>query len=295
MGFSISSGRPEDRLATAVFVAALLHGLVIMGIRFNAAPPDRRPLPTLEVLLVPDGPAEEDNESAAYLSSRDQRGAGTGRDRQRTSLPEASASLLEHTGDVQGTEAAPAASDSSQSRSPVLAANSPGSRRAVTGEELEPTGRAALPVESRPLPQVGVNASAAEESLHLRGDASPDDRLLADTRGSQIAAYIDAWKRRVEQVGTLHFPEEARSRSLSRNPVLEVAIRSDGSLQQVVIRRTSGQREIDNAAINTVRLAAPFDPFPPAMRERYPVFRLSYEWQFMSGRQGAGTVRTGAP
>lgn len=295
MGFGISSGRPEDRLATAVFVAALLHGLLIMGIRFNAAPPDRRPLPTLEVLLVPDGPAEEDNESAAYLSSRDQRGAGTGRDRQRTSLPEASASLLEHTGDVQGTEASPAASDSSQSGSPVLAANSPGSRRAVTGEELEPTGRAALPVESRPLPQVGVNASAAEESLHLRGDASPDDRLLADTRGSQIAAYIDAWKRRVEQVGTMHFPEEARSRSLSRNPVLEVAIRSDGSLQQVVIRRTSGQREIDNAAINTVRLAAPFDPFPPAMRERYPVFRLSYEWQFMSGRQGAGTVRTGAP
>jgi protein TonB len=295
MGFGVTSGRPEDRLATAVFVAALLHGLVIMGIRFNAAPPDRRPLPTLEVLLVPDGPAEEDNESAAYLSSRDQRGAGTGRDRQRTSLPEASASLLEHTGDVQGTEASPPASDSSQSGSPVLAANSPGSRRAVTGEELEPTGRAALPVESRPIPQVGVNASAAEESLHLRGDASPDDRLLADTRESQIAAYSDAWKRRVEQVGTLHFPEEARSRSLSRNPVLEVAIRSDGSLQQVVIRRTSGQREIDNAAINTVRLAAPFDPFPPAMRERYPVFRLSYEWQFMSGRQGAGTIRTGAP
>jgi protein TonB len=295
MGFGVTSGRPEDRLATAVFVAALLHGLVIMGIRFSAAPPDRRPLPTLEVLLVPDGPAEEDNESAAYLSSRDQRGAGTGRDRQRTSLPEASASLLEHTGDVQGTEASPAASDASQSGSPVLAANSPGSRRAVTGEELEPTGRAALPVESRPLPQVGVNATAAEESLHLRGDESPDDRLLADTRGSQIAAYIDAWKRRVEQVGTLHFPEEARSRSLSRNPVLEVAIRSDGSLQHVVIRRTSGQREIDNAAINTVRLAAPFDPFPPAMRERYPVFRLSYEWQFMSGRPGAGTVRTGAP
>jgi protein TonB len=295
MGLGVSSGRPEDRLATAVFVAALLHGLVILGVRFGAAPPDQRPLPTLEVLLVPDGPAEEDNKTAAYLSSRDQRGAGTGRDRQRTSLPEASASLLEHTGDVQGTETSPAASDASRGGSPVLAANSPRSQRAVTGEELEPSGRAALPLESRPLPQVGVNASAAEESLHLRGDPSPDDRLLADTRGSQIAAYIDAWKRRVEQVGTIHFPEEARSRSLSRNPVLEVAIRSDGSLQQVVIRRTSGQREIDNAAISTVRLAAPFDPFPPAMRERYPVFRLSYEWQFMSGRSGAEAVRTGAP
>jgi protein TonB len=77
--------------------------------------------------------------------------------------------------------------------------------------------------------------------------------------------------------------------------VLEVAIRADGSLQQVVVRRSSGQREIDNAAISTVRLAAPFDPFPPAMRERYPVFRLSYEWQFMASRSAAGAAEPGTP
>ena len=288
MGFDLASGRPEDRLVTAIFVAALLHGLVILGVRFTASPPDQRPLPTLEVLLVPEGPAEQDNESAAYLSSRDQRGAGTARDRQRTSLPEASASLLEHSGDPQGTEASPAASESSRGGAPVLAATSPLSRRAVTGDELDPTGRTALPLESRPLPQVGVNASAAAESLHLHGDPSPDDLLLADTRESQIAAYLDGWKRRVEQVGTQHFPEAARNRSASGNPVLEVAIRADGSLQQVLVRRTSGQRELDNAAIRTVRLAAPFDPFPPAMRERYPVLRFAYEWQFMRGRPGAG-------
>lgn len=293
MAFGLASGRPEDRLVTAIFLAALLHGLVIMGLRFTAAPPDRRPLPTLEVLLVPEGPAEPDNEAAAYLSSRDQRGAGTARDRQRTSLPEASASLLEHSGDPQGTEAAPAASESSRGGSPVLAASSPRSQRALTGDELDPSGRAALPLESRPLPQVGVNASAAAETLHLHGDPSVDDRLLADTRESQIAAYLDGWKRRVEQVGTLHFPEAARGRSASSNPVLEVAIRADGSLEQVLVRRTSGRRELDNAAIRTVRLAAPFDPFPPAMRERYPVLRFAYEWQFMSGRRGSGAPLPG--
>jgi protein TonB len=295
MGFDLTGGRPEDRLVTAIFVAALLHGLVIMGLRFTAPSPDRRPLPTLEVLLVPEGPAEPDNESAAYLSSRDQRGAGTARERQRTSLPEASASLLEHTGESQGTEPSPAASDSSRGGSPVLAAESPRSRRAVAGDDLEPDARAALPLESRPLPQVGVNASAASESLHLQGDPSPDDRLLADTRESQIAAYLDGWKRRVEQVGTAHFPEAARSRSAPDNPVLEVAIRADGSLQQVMVRRSSGRRELDNAAIRSVRLAAPFDPFPPAMRERYPVLRFAYEWQFMTGRASAGASRAGTP
>lgn len=295
MAFDLASGRPEDRLVTAIFVAALLHGLLILGVRFTAPPPDRRPLPTLEVLLVPEGPTEQDNESAAYLSSRDQRGAGTARDRSRTSLPEASASLLEHSGDSQGTDASPAASESSRGGSPVLAANSAQSRRAITGVELDPTGREALPLESRPLPQVGANASAAAESLHLHGDPSLDDRLLADTRESQIAAYLDGWKRRVEQVGTMQFPAAARSRSASDNPVLEVAIRADGSLQQVLVRRTSGQRDLDNAAIRTVRLAAPFDPFPPAMRERYPVLRFAYEWQFMTGRAGTATPLPGTP
>jgi len=295
MGFDLTGGRPEDRLVTAIFIASLLHGLVIMGLRFTAPSPDRRPLPTLEVLLVPEGPAEPDNESAAYLSTRDQRGAGTSRERQRTSLPEASASLLEHSGDPQGTEPSPAASDSSRGGSPVLAAASPRSRSAVTGDELEPDVRAALPLESRPLPQVGVNASAASESLHLQGDPSVDDRLFADTRESQIASYLDGWKRRVEQVGTAHFPEAARSRSAAGSPVLEVAIRADGSLQQVMVRRSSGRRELDNAAIRTVRLAAPFDPFPPAMRERYPELRFAYEWQFMTGRGSVSAYRPDAP
>jgi TonB family protein len=181
----LGTRRPEDRLATAVFVAALLHGLFILGLRFTVPSSDERPLP-----------------------------------------------------------------------------------------------------------QVGVNASAAEETLRLRGDPAPDDRLLADTRESQIAAYLDGWKRRIEQVGTLNFPDEARRRALSGNPVLEVAIRADGHLEQVLVRRTSGHRELDAAAVRIVRLASPFDPFPPAVRDRYPLLRFAYEWQFLQGQLGGGAVWT---
>ena len=55
MELRLKDSRPEDRLATAVFVAALFHGLVILGLKFSAPTSDDRPLPTLEVLLVPDG------------------------------------------------------------------------------------------------------------------------------------------------------------------------------------------------------------------------------------------------
>jgi protein TonB len=289
------SGRPEDRLATAIFVAAVLHGLLILGVRFAAPRADDRPLPTLEVLLVPDGAREPENPSAAYLASRNQRGAGTGRKRQRTSLPEASVSLLEQSGEAEGTSYAPAREEPDVGGAPLVAAATERGRRAAPIAEIEYTGPASVPIESRPRPQVGVNASAAEESLHLRGDPAPDDRLLADTRESQIAAYLDGWKRRVEQIGTRHFPEAARRKGLSGNPVLEVAIRADGSLQQVLLRRSSGHREIDNAAIGIVRLAAPFDPFPAAVRSRYPVLRFAYEWQFQSGRAAPGALSVTQP
>lgn len=288
------SGRPEDRLATAFFVAAVLHGLLILGVRFTAPSPDSRPLPTLEVLLVPDGTKEAENPSAAYLASRNQRGAGTGREKQRTSLPEASASLLEQSGEAEGTSFSPAAIEPETGGAARVSAATGQGRRAAPTTEIEYADPASVPMESRPRPQVGVNSSAAEESLHLRGEVSFDDRLLADTRESQIAAYLDGWKRRVEQVGTRHFPEAAR-RGPSGNPVLEVAIRADGSLQQVLLRRSSGHRELDNAALGIVRLAAPFEPFPPAVRTRYPVLRFAYEWQFQSGRAAPGSLSVTPP
>lgn len=289
------NGRPEDRLATAIFVAAVLHGLLILGVRFAAPRPDNRPLPTLEVLLVPDGTKEAENPSAAYLASRNQRGAGTGREKQRTSLPEASASLLEQSGEAEGTSFSPAAIEPETGGAVRVSAMTAQGRRVAPTTEIEYPAPVSVPMESRPRPQVGVNSSAAEESLHLRGDVSPDDRLLADTRESQIAAYLDGWKRRVEQVGTRHFPEAARRRGPSGSPVLEVAIRADGSLQQVLLRRSSGYRELDNAALGIVRLAAPFEPFPPAVRTRYPVLRFAYEWRFQSGRAASGTLSVTQP
>jgi protein TonB len=291
----LHGNRPEDRLATAVFVAAVLHGMVILGLRFTAPASDERPLPTLEVLLVPDGPAEDPNPEASYIASRDQRGAGTTRESLRTSLPEASARPLEHEGEMRGEAFTPPASTTAQGGSRVLTTSTQRGRQVPTGDELQHSESAAVPVESRPLPTVGVNASAADETLRLRGEAALDDRLLADTRESAIAAYLDGWKRRIEQVGTLNFPNEARRRSLSGNPVLEVAIRADGSLQQVEVRRSSGHRELDAAAVGIVRLASPFDPFPPAMRDRYPMLRFAYEWQFIKGRLGDGAVMGQAP
>jgi protein TonB len=283
MGPVAGMGRPGDRLATAVFLAALAHGLLILGLRFSAVAPEQSALPTLEVLLVSDGPAEDSNPEAGYIAQRDQRGSGTTRDLQRTSLPEASASVLEHTGVREGDALESAAGAETVGRSQVLASASAHSAQALAEADVPAPQTASLPMESRPVPQIGVNAVAADEELRLRGDPALDDRLLADARESEIAAYLDGWKRRVERLGTLNFPDAARRKSLSGSPVIEVAIRADGHLEEISVRRSSGHAELDNAAVRIVRLASPFDPFPPAMRDRYPMLRFAYEWRFLGG------------
>jgi protein TonB len=287
-----------DRLATAIFIAALVHGLAILGVKFSTPPPDARPLPTLEILLVPSGPDDlQANERAPYLAQRNQRGSGLGDEARRSSLPEARPDSPPDAPEMPvDPELERELRNDAPGQASVLA------RRALDAERL-PTGADTLEVApvfyarpAPPPPTVGLNASANDRDLYLRGLRSTDGKLLADTRESAIAAYLEGWKRRIERVGTVNFPNEARRRGMSGNPVLEVAIRADGSLQGVIVRRTSGHRELDQAAVGIVRLAAPFDPFSTALRDRYPVLRFAYEWQFLNGRLGGdGTLFTSDP
>jgi protein TonB len=72
--------------------------------------------------------------------------------------------------------------------------------------------------------------------------------------------------------------------------VVEVGIAADGKLDRVLIRRSSGNAELDQAALEILKLASPFDPFPPQLAKQYRVLRFAYEWQFSGGRAASGTV-----
>jgi len=281
----------QDRLVTALFVAALLHGLFILGVRF-ASPPAANALPTLEVLLVADGPEQEANLDASYIAQRNQRGTGTTTDRLQPSLPEPSLGIAAENGQAAGELPAPPALEQTPGNDSALTARAAGAQRALAGGEQD-TRAARPPLALQSRPQVAVDMGADLPELVLRGDTAAGAELLADTRASQIARYLHGWKLRIERVGTLNFPNEARRRALSGNPVLEVAIGADGRLNQVIVRRSSGHAELDQAAVNIVRLASPFDPFPAAMRGSYPVLRFAYEWQFLEGQLRRGSVSAG--
>jgi protein TonB len=125
---------------------------------------------------------------------------------------------------------------------------------------------------------------AGDRELQLRGETRDELYVTADTRASRLAPYLDSWRRRVERIGTVNYPTVAQRRNMGGNPVVEVALQSNGKLKSARILQSSGHPEIDAAALDILRLASPFDAFPAELAKDYRSLRFAYEWQF--GEQG---------
>lgn len=105
---------------------------------------------------------------------------------------------------------------------------------------------------------------------------------LTDTQ-SAAGFYAADWARKVTRVGEMNFPDAARRLKTSAGPLLEVAIRADGRLQEVRLIRSSGNAELDQAARRIVELAAPYPPFSPELRQAVDLLRIEAPWRFDPG------------
>ena len=119
------------------------------------------------------------------------------------------------------------------------------------------------------------------------GAASRRAVISATTRDAVFASYAEDWRRKMERVGNLNYPQDARDKGVYGRLKLRVDIRADGSLIDVRIQRGSGHPELDDAAIRIVRLAAPFAPFPPALARDYDQLAIIRSWNFTRDNQFA--------
>jgi protein TonB len=147
-----------------------------------------------------------------------------------------------------------------------------------------------LPLLLEKRPDLAMTPNDDGIELRLRGEAKHELWIAADTRESDVAVYLDSWRRKIERVGTMNFPDVARREKLSGTPVIEVTIGADGRLLQTIIRRSSGHAEIDEAAMRILKLAAPFDPIPErvVLEARSDPHRVRMA---ISGRLDAGRRR----
>jgi protein TonB len=102
----------------------------------------------------------------------------------------------------------------------------------------------------------------------------------ARTQEYRFAHYIDTWRQKVERIGTLNYPQEARTRKIYASLRITVAIKANGEVEDVEINKSSGYRFIDDAAKRIVRMAAPFEPFPADIRRDVDILHITRTWNF---------------
>ena len=101
----------------------------------------------------------------------------------------------------------------------------------------------------------------------------------------RFAQYVDNWRLKIERIGNLNYPSEAKARRLYGSLQLTVAIKADGEVESVEVNRSSGHKVLDQAAIRIVRLAAPFDRFPDNIRMDTDILHITRTWTFTRADQ----------
>ncbi|MGB5246064.1 MAG: TonB family protein [Woeseia sp.] len=278
----LDHGAKPDRLPPMLFLAALVHGILIIGITFNALfelPPNDSV--SLEVTIVadPDRSIKRDDK-AEYLAQASQEGGGNTDEAARPGAPAKSNVPVNNLGDLnaqslQDSMLQEATADQVLTTRATLAQQVLDKPRELPQDREARAAYLEAGVETTlPLPQDDV------ANFLVRDQNRQRVILSADTRESSIAGYVDRWKRKIESVGSKYIPEQAGLRGLTGSPTLEVTIAASGELSEVVIVRSSGSRVIDQAALSILRRAAPFDPFPEAVRVDYPELNFLYKWRF---------------
>jgi protein TonB len=272
---------PRDRLSFTVFLAASLHAAVILGIGF-AWHAERARTPTIEVTLAQhddrDAPAHAD-----FLAQSNQLGSGDAQQVRETTTVQTADFHDDNV--LRGVMSAPESRSNDAKTPPPLTTASASEFKAQLLTPEPDLERPLNPAEQhRPLDLTQEIASLeARLDSETNADAKgPRVRRLTSVSARQAsdAFYLQSWRRKVETVGNLNYPEEARRDQLYGSLRLLVSITPDGALKEVRILDSSGHKVLDDAALRIVRLAAPFAPFPEEMRQTTDVLEIIRTWQF---------------
>ena len=282
----------RDRLVTTVCFAVLLHGLVILGVRFTAGESlSAQGEHTLEITIV-NAPSDEAPEKADYLADASQRGGGNIDTPMRQRSPEAqvgdpAARSSDRHGPSRRSGEFTDLADDDRPRAaaladPVVTTSSPGHTRVALALRAG-AGSAAPTAQGAVIQLPSIPADISSHTALAYSSAPREAFINVNTQEALYAAYIHSWRERVERVGNLNYPDEARRRGLSGSLELEVALSAAGTVHDLKVRRGSGNRVLDDAARKIVYMAVPFPPFPDELKREVDVLRFAFIWEFGDG------------
>ncbi|MCF6355480.1 MAG: energy transducer TonB [Candidatus Polarisedimenticolaceae bacterium] len=299
-----------DRLGLTLFFAVSLHITLILGVGFEAAQPKPQAAArTLEVMVVHNARKPKEPDEADFLAQTDQQGGGKQQEITKPTIEpippklpvQPAKSPLETA--VAPASAAPLTAEPEPTPEPTAPTPQP-SKKLVTKKASKTTvdsasspkpQEAAKPKKRKRLSISQLLASSNQEIKRISAELDRKTKayakrprrkaINASTKEYKYATYLDAWRRKVERVGNLNYPDEAKRKKLYGNLVLHVAVRADGSIDSLRILHSSGHKLLDDAAVRIVKLAAPFAPFPPDILNETDILDITRTWRFLSSNR----------
>ena len=278
----------NDRLTFTVFLALAFHGILVFGVNF--APEKQRAAPhTLEVTLAQ---FQSDNapDEADFIAQSNQEGSGDQADKQELTTTEQADFADNKLENVQLKEQTTTEQYQRQSQLLVITTQRDSDYKINTEQKDKAEKKPLKVAEQENLADLSREIDSLQARLAEQKQAyakRPRIRRLTSVsaKAHYEAQYIDTFRREVEAMGTRHFPPQALNSNTFGAVRLLVALNKDGSIKETRVLQSSGHKFLDQAAVQSVRLAAPFDPFSAEMRQNMDVLEIIRTWKFDSNRR----------
>jgi periplasmic protein TonB len=272
-------------MQVALVASVAFHAFLVIGLGMRLVLPRfDAPHNVLEVVLV-NAKSQAKPEKADVLAQASLAGGGNTDQKVRASTPFPNMEQKRAQQELRESEARKAQLEA-EARELMTRLKS---KAQVVPVESPAQAAAKSDMEARDLVDKSLEIARLEAQIrrdHIAYQERPKRKFVgARAEEYRFAQYVDNWRQRVERVGNLNYPAEARARKIYGSLLLTVAIKADGEVEAVEVERSSGHKLLDQAAIRIVRLSAPFDRFPDNIRRDTDIIHITRTWTFTRGDQ----------
>ncbi len=277
-----ASAGVADRLGVTLLFSLLAHGVVALGVTFAYEKPAPA-LPALDVILVQSASGQKPDK-ADFLAQASNSGGGESDKPARPTDPLSSPLPKPIAGITPRPTETGAPKPTAPTRNELLTTLD--SEHAVDTDRQTPDMPDLRALTEREIVERKLEMARLAQEIQRESEQyakRPKRKFIsANTKEYAYASYMAAWVARVERIGNLNYPDDARRQELHGQLVLTVGLNRDGSVKSIDIIQPSGHKILDDAAIRIVNLSAPFNALPKgsdAIDELY----ITRTWQFLPG------------
>jgi len=273
----------KDRFGMTFFLATIFHGIVILGITFSVSPPaDSKTSPALDIILVQTKSPDE-VENADYLAQVTQKGGGNAEKKARPRELFSAPTLSDQPGiDKQSSVQQLQKQKQNEQLALLTYANAEYAVRSQENPAKAEDDNNLNKSDASQNTQTAKLAAEISNTIEQQASIERTKYLNSSTKAFTPAKYMRQWIDRVERVGNLNYPDQARRKKLSGTLILDVVISANGELIKTDLRQSSGHQILDDAAKRIVKLAAPYAVFPKKLRAEADVIHITRSWEFLN-------------